>query len=63
MAAKLMKYYELISAEAGTNGKMRMAMLTGVASVIASDTPDSPEYLAKFQKAYSEITGKQPPAI
>ena len=63
MAAKLVKYYELIHAAGGVKAKMRMAMLTAVPSVIAAETPDSPANLAAFQKAYKEITGKEPPQV
>jgi len=63
MAAKLVKYYQLIEAAGGTKAKMRMAMLTMVPSVVAADAPDSPANIEKFQKAYQEITGKPAPAV
>jgi hypothetical protein len=61
MAAKLVKYYELIQGLGGTKAKMRMAMATGVGSIIAAEAPDSPENLAKFRKAYKDIAGQEPP--
>lgn len=63
MAGKLVKYYELIEARAGTQGKMRMIMLTGVAAFIAKDVPEPPETIARFQKAYKEITGQDAPPV
>jgi len=63
MAAKLVKYYELISAAGGTTAKARLAMLTVVPSNVAANLPDSPEYIAKFRRAYQEITGKEAPAV
>jgi hypothetical protein len=63
MAITILKYYELIQTTRGTQGKMRMAMLTGVPSIIAADVPDTPETIAKFRKAYKEITGKEPPLV
>ena len=61
MAAKLVKFYEVIGAAGGTQAKMRMAMATCVGSTIAASVPDSPDMIAKFRKAYKEITGKEAP--
>ncbi|MFZ3210328.1 MAG: hypothetical protein WA188_02335 [Terriglobales bacterium] len=63
MAAKLLKYYELVMAEGGVNAKMRMAMLTVVPSNIAGKLPDAPETVDKFKRAFKEITGKEAPAV
>jgi hypothetical protein len=63
MAAKLVKYYEMVLAEGGVNAKMRMAMLTVVPSNIAGTLPDTPETVEKFKRAYKEITGKEAPPV
>ncbi|HUB14693.1 MAG TPA: hypothetical protein VMB34_22275 [Acetobacteraceae bacterium] len=63
MAEKLVKYYELIEATAGPTAKMRMAMITVVPSMIAARTPDTAENIAKFRKAFKDITGKDPPPV
>ncbi|HRU06716.1 MAG TPA: hypothetical protein P5137_13190 [Candidatus Brocadiia bacterium] len=58
MGAKLAKFFDLAKAEGGLPTQMRLAMKTGVASAQAATAPDSPDNIAKFQKAYKEITGK-----
>lgn len=63
MAAKLVKYYELIQVAGGVKAKMRLAMLTTVPSVLAAETADTPDNIAKFRKAYKEITGAEAPTI
>lgn len=63
MAEKMVKYYELIEAKAGVQGKMRMIMLTGVAAFIAKTVPETPDAIAKFQKAFREITGQDAPPV
>ncbi|MCL2071026.1 MAG: hypothetical protein FWH07_02195 [Oscillospiraceae bacterium] len=61
MARKLTAIYESAKKAGGLSATMRMAMLTGMASQQAADAPDSPENLAKFAKAYKEVTGKSCP--
>lgn len=63
MAAKLVKYFELIEAHGGQNAKMRLIMATGVAAMIAAKVEDSPMFLAKFKEAFKEITGKDAPPV
>ena len=58
MGAKLKKYYELVQAEAGIKGKMRLAMKTGISSTAADDAPDSEENLTIFYEAAKEIAGE-----
>lgn len=48
---------------AGVQGKMRMIMLTGVAAFIAKTVPETPDAIAKFQKAFREITGQDAPPV
>lgn len=55
MGQKLVELYEQTARIASAKGRMRLAMLTGVPSAKAQETPDSPELIAKFQKAIQEI--------
>lgn len=61
MGQKLLKFYELVTAEGGMPLKMRLAMKTGIASNVADKAPDSPENIAKFKAVFKEITGKDAP--
>jgi hypothetical protein len=61
MAQKLSQLYELIKAQGGIQGQMRLAMKTGIASTKAATEPDSPETLTKFKAAFKDITGKDAP--
>jgi hypothetical protein len=58
MGAILTKYYEAVAKEGGTVAKMRLAMLTNIPSARAESEPDSPDNIAKFQKAAKEVLGK-----
>jgi hypothetical protein len=58
MAQKLLRFYELIKADGGVQGQMRLAMKTAISGTKAATEPDSPENFAKFKTAYKEITGK-----
>lgn len=55
MGARLVEMYEKTAQLASAKGRMRLAMLTGVPSAKAEETPDSPELVAKFQQALQEI--------
>ncbi len=55
MGAKLAELYEKASKLGGLKAKMRMAVLTGVASANAPTVSDSPEMIQKFEKAIAEI--------
>jgi len=61
MGQKLTKFYDLMKAEQGLQGQMRLAMKTSCASPKAATEPDSPENIAKFKAAFKEITGKDAP--
>jgi hypothetical protein len=61
MGQKLVKIYDLMKAEQGLQGQMRLAMKTGVSGPKAGTEPDSPENLAKFKAVFKEITGKDAP--
>ena len=61
MGQKLTKFYDLMKAEQGLQGQMRLAMKTACSSQKAATEPDSPENIAKFKAAFKEITGKDAP--
>lgn len=63
MGQKLVKYYEYIEAQRGRDGKVALAKLTKVASIVAGGQPDSPELLQRFREAIREITGVLPPEL
>lgn len=63
MAKKLVDIYDAIKKDGGISLQMRLAMKTGMPSVVAKDAPDSPENVMKFKTAYKEITGKNCPII
>ncbi len=37
------------------NAKMRLVMLTSITSLLAEETPDTPELVAKFEEALKRI--------
>jgi len=61
MGQKLSKIYELINAEGGMQGQMRLAMKTGLSSAKAATEPDSQQNIDKFKAAFKELTGKDAP--
>ena len=61
MGQKMVDIFDAVQKEAGTRGQMRLAMITGVTSNNAKDTPDTPDKLAKFASAFKEITQKECP--
>ena len=61
MASKILDVYAAIEKELGLAGKMRLAVMTGVTSAKAGETPDTPDILAKFADAFKEITHKECP--
>jgi hypothetical protein len=61
MAEKLIRYYTYVFEQNGYAGKVELAMLTKVPSVIAATEPDSPENLEKFKAAVEQITEKPAP--
>ena len=58
MGAKLVKAFEAVKAEGGFKFQMRLAMKSGMSSDKAQTEPDSPDNIAKMQKAYKDVTGK-----
>jgi hypothetical protein len=63
MGEKLLKYYELVLARGGLQGKMRLAIKTAIPSARAGEQPDSPENLRKFYEAAKEILGTDVPEL
>ncbi len=55
MGQKLMSYFEKAGEMGGLMAKMRLAVLSGIASAQAMQTPDSPENIKKFEDAIREI--------
>ncbi len=61
MGKILLKYYQYIIVEKGSEGKTELAKLTKISSIIAPLHPDSPENIELFKDAVKKITGKMPP--
>ena len=55
MGARLVGYFDKIGAELGAAGRMKLAMLTLISSAKASNEPDSPENIRKFEEAMAKI--------
>jgi hypothetical protein len=56
MGAQLLEYYEKVGKEFGSEGRMKLALLTMVTSMSASGEKDSPENIQKFENAIAQIT-------
>lgn len=61
MGQKLVQYYDFIESVAGREGKVKLAQMTCVPSIVAKGKPDDPALLELFRKAIREITGRNPP--
>lgn len=61
MAEKLLRYYKFITEKKGISGKVKLAQLTTVPSVVAALKPDSPELIKVFSEAVEMITGETAP--
>lgn len=55
MGAQLIAYYEKVAKEFGIKGRMKLALLTSITSVTASDEDDSPANIQKFEQAIAQI--------
>lgn len=55
MGQKLLKYYEEADKLGSLKAKMRLAVLTSISTIKATDAPDSPENIQKFEEALREI--------
>lgn len=58
MGAKLSKAFDLAKEAGGLQAQMRLAMKAGMSSDKAGGLPDSPENIAKMEKALKDVTGK-----
>jgi hypothetical protein len=63
MGDKILLYYKYIFEKAGSEGKIRLAQMTHVPSVIAAMEPDTPELIERFREAIEEITGQLAPTL
>jgi hypothetical protein len=61
MGVQLADVYAAIKHDGGKRAQMRLAMITGLPSQMAAETPDTKEMLEKFSRAYKEITLKECP--
>jgi hypothetical protein len=61
MAKLLVNMYDLVEEKAGREGKVALARATGIPSVIAMGTAETPELLAKFRAAIRDILGHSCP--
>lgn len=55
MGARLLEMYKKAEELGSLKAKMRLAMLTGIPSTRAGETPDSPDAIAKFEAALAEL--------
>ena len=55
MAEKLLTYFDKAKAKAGLQGKIKLAMITKISSQQAADLPDSPDNIALFENALSQL--------
>jgi hypothetical protein len=55
MGAQLVNYYEMVAAEFGFEGRMKLALLTTISSSKAGAEPDTPANIQKFEDALTQI--------
>ncbi|MCW1299611.1 MAG: hypothetical protein QXD02_04810 [Candidatus Parvarchaeum sp.] len=58
MAETLLAIFKIIEDKTGFKGRMRLAVMTGINRVKASEIPDDPKTVDKFKRAASEILGQ-----
>ena len=63
MAETLLMYYKYAAEKKGISGKVKLAQITTVPSVVAAIEPDSPELIRRFREAVERITGESAPKI
>ena len=61
MAEKLLRYYKYVNNKLGTQGKLELAKITRIPSLIASLEPDSEKNLSTFKHAVEKITNTSAP--
>ena len=55
MGAKLMAFFKEAEAKGGVPAQVKLAMITKLSLSKASDTPDTPDNIALFEKAIAQI--------
>ncbi|MBU2492905.1 MAG: hypothetical protein KJ571_09800 [Bacteroidetes bacterium] len=61
MAQKLLRYYKYISKTLGTQGKIELAKMTKIPSMIACIEPDSDKNIETFKTAIEKMTKNAAP--
>jgi hypothetical protein len=61
MGKRLEAFFDFVEEKKGRAGKVALARETGIPSVIAEGTEETPELVEKFRKAVLKITGSEPP--
>lgn len=59
MGLRLLKFYEFVNNQGGTQAQMRLQVMTGLTTTKAAAAPDSDENIGRFQAAVKEITGQE----
>jgi hypothetical protein len=62
MGKRIAAMFDFVEDKKGRDGKVALARETGVSSVIAEGTPETPELMERFRAAVKKITGENPPA-
>ena len=55
MGDQLVAFYDQAAKQLGVQGRMKLALLTGIPSAVAENTPDSPENVKKFEQALAQL--------
>jgi hypothetical protein len=55
LVSSLASYYKKVANESRIKGRMNLALLTAVPSVLASKEDDSPANIQKFEQAHAQI--------
>lgn len=61
MGKRLEEFFDFVEEKKGREGKVALARETGVPSVIAEGTKETPELIERFRKAIVKIAGVEPP--
>ena len=56
MGAQLVACFEQAEKQLGVQGRVKLAILTGIPSAVAGTQPDSPENIKKFEQALAKLT-------
>jgi hypothetical protein len=58
MGEKLAKIYKIVEEKGGTNGRIKLAMATGVSKKDAEEMKDKSDMVEKFTNIASQILGR-----